>query len=282
MEFPKTPREMIRFLGALNFYSEFIPRFSEIASILYKMSQSTTKFRRSSSSEEAIKAFEKLKNSLASAPVLAYPDFTQPFIIHTDASGIAVGAVIGQIIQQRFRPIMFASRHLSTTETRYSGIERELLAIVWAAKKFNSYIYGRHSTFVTDHKPLVTMKTLKDPLSRVGRLFFKMKDLDYHLVYQPGASNYTADMLSRIETSANSVQIQFKSTVNWAIEQINDKTMSKIIELVNETCDTSEWSSFSEASLWSKVRDSLFVYNNVLYKDHFIAVPSHLHTTMQC
>ena len=57
---------------------------------------------------------------------------------------------------------MYSSRNLTTTESRYSTTKRELLAIVSAAKRFNAYIYGRHSTFITDYEPLVTMRALKN------------------------------------------------------------------------------------------------------------------------
>jgi hypothetical protein len=91
---------------------------------------------------------------------------------------------------------MYASRHPCGAESRYSTTERELLAIVWSAKRFNAYIYGRHVRFVTDHEPLVTLKTLKEPNGRIGRLFIKIQDIDYTLTYQPGSRNFTADLLS--------------------------------------------------------------------------------------
>ena len=75
MPFPSTAKGMIRFLGAVNFYRDFIPRFSFIASCLYKISQSNAKFKSKSKLPAAKEAFEKLKNALATAPVLAYPDF---------------------------------------------------------------------------------------------------------------------------------------------------------------------------------------------------------------
>ena len=115
-----------------------------------------------------------MKNALATAPVLSFPDFSLPFQILSDASIVAVGAVLGQMVNQKFRPIMYGSRHLTSAETRYSTTERELLAIVWAAKRFQAYIYGRHVVFVTDHEPLVTMRSLKEPNGRIGRLFYKI------------------------------------------------------------------------------------------------------------
>jgi hypothetical protein len=164
MSFPKTAKELIRFLGGVNFYRDFIPQFSSVlASILYKMSQSEKKFKSRSKSDEAYESFDKLKTALTSSPLLAFPDFNLPFMIQCDASNVAVGAVLGQIVDKKFRSVMYGSRHLTSAESRYSTTERELLAIVWATKRFNPYIYGRKVTIVTDHEPLVTMRSLKEP-----------------------------------------------------------------------------------------------------------------------
>ena len=254
---------MVRFLGGVNFYRDFVPRFSFIASILYKMSQSEKKFKSKSSSNAANEAFEKLKTALTSAPLLAYPDFSLPFTIQCDTSNIAIGAVIGQIINNQFRPVMYGSRYLTSAESRYSATERELLAIVWAAKRFNPYIYGRHVTIVTDHQPLVTMKSLKDPMGRIGRLFHKIQDLDYDLIYQPGSSNYTADLLSRPSIEANSIELRVESCINWPLEQSLDAAvrMAKQRVVNNSSNDDSPQECKSE---WDKILQKLCVENDIL------------------
>ena len=81
-------------------------------------------------------AFDKLKICLTSAPVLTYPNWNLPFIVQTDASGYAIGGVLGQNVQNKFKPIMYAGRHLTAPETRYSTTERELLAVVFCNKRF--------------------------------------------------------------------------------------------------------------------------------------------------
>lgn len=175
--FPKIAKGLVRFLGAVNFYRDFIEHFSDVASVLYKMSQSEAKFKaklKSKSADIAFKAFEKLKELLVAEPVLIYPNFNQEFVIQTDASAIGLGAVLGQFGQvtgkNAFRPIMYGSRHLTKTEMNYSTTDRELLAIVWASKKFKAYIYARPVTFITDHQALATMRSLKEPMGRTSRL----------------------------------------------------------------------------------------------------------------
>jgi hypothetical protein len=120
IKFPKNPKEMIRFLGLVNFYRDFIKRFSFTASILYKMAQSTQKFKAKLKCKEVYLAFGKLKASLTLQPILNYPNFKLPFWIQTDASSCAIGGVIGQIVRCIFKPIKYCSRHLTATESRYS------------------------------------------------------------------------------------------------------------------------------------------------------------------
>ena len=136
-----------------NFYREFIHKFSNIATPLYKMSQSLRKFKEGLKSAINYEAFEKLKLCLSSAPVLTYPNWKLLFILQTDASGDANGEVLGQYVQKKFKPIMYTERHLTATETRYSTTERELLAVVFCNKRFKTYLYWRHCIFIVDHEP---------------------------------------------------------------------------------------------------------------------------------
>ena len=97
---------------------------------------------------------------------MQYPDFTKPFIVTTDASGFAVGAILSQGKIGQDKPIAFASRTSNQAEQNYSTIEKELTAIVWACRHFRPYLLGRNFTVVTDHKPLTWMFNVKDPSSR--------------------------------------------------------------------------------------------------------------------
>jgi hypothetical protein len=90
-----------------------------------------------------------LQTILTQEPVLQYPDFTSPFIVTSDASGFAVGAILSQGKIGQDKPIVFASRTLNPAEQNYSTIERELTAIVWACKHFKPYLFGRHFIIVT-------------------------------------------------------------------------------------------------------------------------------------
>ncbi len=150
--------------------------------------------------DEAYKgAFEQLKVLLSNAPVLAYPDFTQPFVLTTDSSNFALGSVLSQ----NSHPIAYHSRTLNPSERHYSTVERELLSIVDSCKRFKPYLWGRRFTIECDHRPLQWLFSLKDPSSRLYRWKIKLEEFNFEIKYVKGKTNYVADALSRIEINAH-------------------------------------------------------------------------------
>jgi hypothetical protein len=142
-------------------------------------------------------AFITLKELLTSEPLLQYPDFTKPFVLSTDDSNEALGAILSQGPIGRDLLIAFASKTLVNAENNYSNTE-ELLAIVWGCKQFRQYLCGRKFTTVTYHKPLTWVFNVKDSSSRLLRWRLKLEEYDYDIVYKPGVRNTNADALSRI------------------------------------------------------------------------------------
>jgi len=129
---------------------------------------------------------------------LIYPDYSKEFILNTDASNQALGAVLGQVINGVEHPIAYASRQLNSAEQNYTVTERELLAVVWAVKYFRCYLYGRTFTLYTDHSAIKWLLSLKDPSSRLTRWALKLAEYDYKVIHKPGIKNQNADCLSRI------------------------------------------------------------------------------------
>src|SRR5436190_20579113 len=138
-----------------------------------------------------------LKQKLCEEPVLQYPDFSRPFILTTDASGIAVGGILSQGEINKDRPIAYASRTLTDNELKYDTYEKEALAIVYCVKHFRPYLYGRKFTLVTDHKPLTWFRNAQDANMRILRWRLKLAEYDYDVVYKAGKTNVNADALSR-------------------------------------------------------------------------------------
>lgn len=149
--------------------------------------------------EEYISAFNSLKTLLINAPVLAYPNFDEPFVLTTDSSNFAIGSVLSQ----KGHPIAYYSRSLNPAERKYSTIERELLGIVDSCKHFKPYLWGRHFDIECDQYPLQWLFSLKDPSSRLYRWRVKLEDFDFDIRYVKGKTNYVADALSRIEININ-------------------------------------------------------------------------------
>ena len=98
------------------------------------------------------------------------------------------------------KPVCNASRSLSETESRYSNIERELLAACWSLEKFNHYGFGKKVVIETDHKPLESIwkKSMTSASPRLQRLLLRMSKYDVDLRYIEGKRNVIADALSRV------------------------------------------------------------------------------------
>ena len=193
-EIPKTAKQIKQFLGFTSYYRRFIKNYADIVKPLTKCLKKDTPLNHDA--PDFIKACVTLKNIIASDQVLAYPDFNKPFIVTTDASDYAIGAVISQIQNAVERPIAFASRTLSDTELRWSTTEKEALAIIWATRKFKPYLYGTKFTLITDHMPLTFIKT-STKNSKILRWRLELEEFDYDIQFRTGKSNVVADGLSR-------------------------------------------------------------------------------------
>lgn len=193
---PKTAKEIKSFLGLLGYYRRFINNFAKLTKPLTKCLKKDTKIIHD---EEFIKTFDLCKSILTNDPILKYPDFSKPFVLTTDASNFAIGAVLSQGQIGSDLPVAYASRTLNPAECNYSTIDKELLAVVWATKYFRPYLFGRKFTIVCDHKPLEWLMSSKDQTSRLVRWRLKLEEYDYTIVYKKGKMNTNADALSRIE-----------------------------------------------------------------------------------
>jgi hypothetical protein len=195
---PTCTRTLKSFLGLAGYYRRFLPNFSKIAKPLTELLRKNTPYVWDDKTE---KAFNTLKECLITEPLLQYPDFTRPFLLTTDASNEAIGAVLSQGPVGKDLPLGYASRTLNNAEKNYPTVE-ELLAIVWGCKHFRQYLYGRKFTIVTDHRPLTWIFSVKDPSSRLLRWRLKLEEYDYEVIYKKGSENKNADALSRIHVTA--------------------------------------------------------------------------------
>ena len=192
---PKTTKEIQRFYGLANFYRRFIPDFAKMA---LPLSELLKKRKAPVWTDTCQQAFENLKARLCSPEVLAFPNFDGTFVVHTDASHLALGAVLSNADG---RPVHFASRVLDMAEVNYSVIEKELLAIVFATKTFRPYLLGKPFVLRTDHAPLKWLFGLTDPSSRLTKFRLSLEPFQFTVEHIPGKENAATDALSRRITS---------------------------------------------------------------------------------
>ncbi|GFU87072.1 retrovirus-related Pol polyprotein from transposon 17.6 [Trichonephila clavipes] len=201
-------------------------------------------------------SFQALKNSLTTPPVLKQADGTKPYIIRTDASNYALGAVLLQGEGSDEHPIEYASRLLTPAERNYSTTEREALAVVWALKKFRGYIEGTEITMASDHQPLKWLLNLKSPTGRLARWALEIQSFNLKVQYIPGKANVIADMLSRPVTQEeesfceeNNITIAdmpTRSCKDMREAQLKDDNLKKIIDSFESPLKTEEYANWTE------------------------------------
>ena len=198
---PENPQQLRSFLGMVTYYSKFISNYSTITHPLNELLRDGVEWKWSKRQEEA---FSKLKDKLASAPVLMNFSDNLPLKLDTDASQYGVGAVISHVLPTgEERPIAFASRILNKSERNYTQIEKEALSIIFGIKKFHQYLYSRKFLLVTDHKPLVTILGPKSGIptlaaARLQRWAILLSAYQYDIEYRSTAKHAHADCLSRL------------------------------------------------------------------------------------
>lgn len=232
---PKDLEEVRRFIGMCSYYRRFVKDFAEKARPLTDMNKKGRLWQWGIAEQ---KAFEVLKKHLMEAPILAYPRFDDDseFILFTDASKVSVGCVLSQIQDSVERVISYGSKRLSDEETRYSTTEQECLAIVKFTEEYRCYLLGRPFRIVSDHRPLQWLKSLKNPVGRLGRWAVSLSQFNYEIKYRPGRVNENADALSRL--TINEVEEEKEepeeelSTAKIKIAQNKDKWCRGLINFI--------------------------------------------------
>ncbi|KAF8107055.1 hypothetical protein N665_0127s0005 [Sinapis alba] len=151
---PTKVTELRSFLGLVNYYHRFIGGNSKKEAPLTDLLKKGKTWDWSVRCKEA---FEELKNAVSQEPVLALPDFSLPFELHTDASDYAIGGVL----MQNGHPIAFESRKLNETERQYTVQEKEMTAVVHCFQVWRHYLLGSHFSVKTDNVAMSYFQTQK-------------------------------------------------------------------------------------------------------------------------
>ncbi|GJY42376.1 reverse transcriptase domain-containing protein [Tanacetum coccineum] len=172
-------------------------------------------------SNECIQAFETLKKKLTEAPILIAPDWDLPFELMCDASDFAIGAVLGQRHEKHFRPIHYASKTMNEAESHYTTTEKEMLAVVYAFKKFRSYLILNKSIVYTDHSALKYLFAKKDSKARLLWWVLLLQEFKFKVIDTKGAENLAADHLSRLENPYENVLDPKEINEKFPLETLN-------------------------------------------------------------
>ncbi|GFW59129.1 retrovirus-related Pol polyprotein from transposon 17.6 [Trichonephila clavipes] len=250
---PKNVKELQSFLQTCSWFRRYIQDFAKISRPLSYLTKKKVKWQWGFDQQNA---FQTLKNSLTTPPLLKQADGTKPYIIRTDASKYALGAVLLQREGSDEHPIEYASRLLTPAERNYSTTEREALAVVWALKKFRGYIEETEITVASDHQPLKWLLNLKSPTGRLARWALEIQSYNLKVHYIPGKANVVADMLSRPVTQEeesfceeNNIMIAdmpTRSCKDMREAQLKDDNLQKIIDSFESPLKTEEYANWTE------------------------------------
>ena len=192
---PTNVSEIRSFLGLAGYYRRFIKDFARIAAPLTNLTRKNHPFAWSLREGEA---FNQLKTVLQNAPVLQLADQQKDYIVTTDASDYAMGAVLSQVWDDGEHPVGFESRKMNPAEQNYPTHERELLAVIHALRTWRHYLLGRKFIIVSDHHSLKYLQTQPQLSRRQARWLEFLAEFDFEIVHKPGKSNVVADALSRL------------------------------------------------------------------------------------
>ena len=193
---PKTKKQVRSVLGLLSYYRRYVPDFASLTAPLSDLTKGDSP-KQITWSEECDSALTKIQEFLSSSPILILPDLEKEFVVRTDASNSGVGAVLLQEKDDLLHPVLYASRKLLDRESRYSTVERECLAIVWALTKFSRYLYGQDFVLQTDHKPLQYLKQSVHKNARLMRWSLALQEFRFRVEAISGTANSHADVMSR-------------------------------------------------------------------------------------
>ncbi|GJX11211.1 putative reverse transcriptase domain-containing protein, partial [Tanacetum coccineum] len=219
-----SPTEVRQFMGLAGYYRRFIEGFSLIAKPLTKLTQKNKRFEWGADEDEA---FQKLKQDLCTAPILALPEGPDDFVVYCDASLKGYGAVL----MQRDKVIAYASRQLKTHEENYTTHDLELGAVVFALRLWRHYLYGTKCVVYTDHKSLQYILDQKELNMRQRRWIELLSDYDCEIRYHPGKANVVADALSR---KVRDKPLRVRSLVMSTYTDLSERILKAQLEAVKQ------------------------------------------------
>jgi Reverse transcriptase (RNA-dependent DNA polymerase)/RNase H-like domain found in reverse transcriptase/Integrase zinc binding domain len=223
---PKTVKELRGFLGLTGYYRKFVKNYGSISKPLTEQLKKNA-FKWDANAE---KAFEQLKISMTTVPVLTMPDFTQPFILETNANDKGIGAVI----MQNRRSIAYLSKILGVRAMGLSTYEKEFLALLEAVKKWRHYLSSSKFIIRIDQKSLKHLLEQRVNHTMQHKGLCKLLGLDYTIEYKKGVENKVVDALSRVERQSGELLAISELIPQWVNDIINNYIEDSWIEAIKK------------------------------------------------
>lgn len=262
---PASGSELMRFLGLVNFFSDFIDHFAETAAPLYEVLKGTgfskkrkhgQKFRipdwhRRWGSQQK-RAWQELKGSLSDPEILVAPVRGLPKKIMTDASSYGLGGVLLQQMENGiWRPVSFTSKLMKLSERKFTATEKECLAIVHALRKWRHYLHGEKFRVITDHLALRWLLSLKDPRERLARWVVDIQELDFSVEHRAGKELVVPDTLSRDSVPKPLCQRCYRSMSGENLEEMVQKDENERITTSFQLMQNERVSAVAEINAFS-------------------------------
>jgi hypothetical protein len=224
-------------MGLVNYLRDFIPLYSELAAPLEKMKY-IPKFKENDWTPEAKQSMEAFRKIIAHAPILEVPLDGIPYTVWTDASNTGIGAALIQMVEDKPRFILFASKSLTEGQRNYSATRRELLAIIFALLRFREYLYLESFQLYTDHKALCYMLTQEHLNNMLNEWIEIILDFDFTIHHKPGILNELADCLSRCYPPFMHIRRQINAHTSSSSSSSSNYSFMQLDEYINDPNST--------------------------------------------
>ena len=283
---PTNVSKLRTFLGMVNFISRFIPKLCDVLHPLHNLLKNDVEWTWSTAQEDA---FKRIKRMILEHNKLAIFDPNTKVTLENDASDYGLGSVL----LQNNKPIAYASRSLTSCETRYAQIEKEMLAIVFGLNKFHHYIYGRHINIITDHKPLtfIVKKPLSKASKRLQSMMLKCQDYNFNLDYKPGTKIPIADALSRSPLQENITMLYVNNLDSTSLNRASllkfkdatekDDVLKHLKQVISCGWPDNKDDLQPELRPYFNYRDEMSLEDGIITRGERIVVPSSLRQEMK-
>ncbi|GBG73596.1 hypothetical protein CBR_g16938 [Chara braunii] len=212
---PTSLTQVRAFLGLASYYRRFIKGFAAIARPLTNLLR---KDQPLSWDAECQQAFATLKDALATAPILIWPDPSKQFILITDWQPEAISAILAQKGNNgREHVIEYASRMVPDERRNDSAPQGECYAVVWGIQHFHPYLYGQKFRLVTDNEPLLALKKLTNYTGMIGRWAVRLQEYDFDIVHRKTERHDNADGLTRLHQPAKPFAVPDMHPPHWVL-----------------------------------------------------------------